>query len=246
MSDDTPDSTRASAGTDAATAEKEWWDDPRLPWGGEPSRADVACFWLIGGLGLYGLALLPLRAVLVAHPYFAAALTGSRTGVVMIGAFAATSGDLRWLPLWWLVATLSVMKFDPIYFWAGKLWGRGLFEMVAGRSERARRGAERAERIAQRFQVPAILLTYLPVPLPASVIYATLAAAGMSWRRFLVANFCFAGLMQGLYLWLGHRIGAPAVAVVTAYGKWAWYVSIAILVGMLVTYAVQQRRRRAD
>lgn len=228
------------------TGEKEWWDDPRLPWGHAPSRADMACFWLIGLLGIYGLVLLPLRPVLITRPYLAAALTGSRTGVVMIGAYAAAEHDTRWLPLWWLVATLSIIKFDPLYFWAGQLWGRGVFEMVAGRSPRARRGAERAESIARRYQVPALFLTYLPIPLPASVIYATLGAAGMTWRRFLLVNFVFAGLMQALYLYLGFRIGAPAVEVVKQYGNWALYVSLVILAVMLVGWLVRRRRGPVD
>lgn len=224
-------------------AEKEWWDDPSLPWAHKPTRADMTCFWLIGALGLYGLALLPFRAVLITKPHLAATLTGSRTGVVMIGALAAASGDTRWLWFWWLIATLSVMKFDPVYFWAGKLWGRGVFEMVAGRSERSRRNAERAERIANRFQVVALFISYLPIPLPASVIYATLGAAGMSWRRFLSLNFLFAGLMQALYMYLGFRLGQPAVAVVTEYGKWAWYVTLAILAAMIASFWWSKRRK---
>ncbi|GAB3711836.1 DedA family protein [Mariniluteicoccus flavus] len=225
--------------------EKEWWDDPRLPWGHRPTRADMACFWLMGALGIYGLALMPFRAVLITRPYLAAALTGSRTGVVMIGAYAAANHDTRMVPLWWAIATLSVMKFDPIYFWAGKLWGRGVFEMVAGRSPRARRNAERAEKFAQRFEIPAIFLTYLPIPLPASVIYATLGAAGMTWRKFLVTNVVFAGLMQALYLYLGYRIGEPAVVVVKEYAKWAWYVTLGIIAAMIISWWVNERRKKA-
>ncbi|WP_460741877.1 DedA family protein [Mariniluteicoccus endophyticus] len=226
--------------------EKPWWDDPNLPWSKEPTRADMTCFWLIAALGVYGMALLPFRAVLITRPYLAACLTGSRTGVVMIGALAATHHDVRWLPMWWLFATLSVMKFDPVYFWAGKLWGRGVFEMVAGRSPRARRNAERAERFAHRYEVPAILVTYLPIPLPAAVVYATVGAAGMTWRRFLTANFAFAGMLQAIYMYLGYRIGEPAVKVVAEYGRWAWYVSLAIIVVMIGSYVVSQRRRARE
>ncbi|NNG21389.1 DedA family protein [Naumannella sp. ID2617S] len=222
--------------------EREWWDDPRLPWGHKPTRSDIACFTLISALGFYALALLPFRAVLVTKPFLAAALTGSRTGVVMIGALTATGEPTHW-PFWLVIATLSVMKFDPVYFWAGKLWGRGVFEMVAGRSPRARRNAERAEKIAQRFAIPAILLTYLPIPLPAAVIYATLGAAQMSWRRFIGVNLVFAATMQSLYFYLGHRIGEPAVDVVREYGKYAWYVSIAILIGMIATWWWNRRKR---
>ncbi|OYO04900.1 hypothetical protein CGZ95_03250 [Enemella evansiae] len=228
----------------AEEREPEWWEDPRMPWGHKPTRADIACFALISALGLYALALLPFRAVLVTQPYLAATLTGSRTGVVTIGALTATGVETTW-PLWLVLATLSVMKFDPVYFWAGKLWGQGVFEMVAGRSPRARRNAERAEKLARRFAVPAILITYLPIPLPSSVIYATLGAAGMSWRKFLTVNVCFAALMQSGYMYLGYRIGAPAVAVVAEYAKYAWYLTLAILFGMIVTWWWNRRKKAA-
>ncbi|WP_432558553.1 DedA family protein [Granulicoccus sp. GXG6511] len=231
---------------DEAPAEPEWWEDPRMPWGHKPTRSDLACFGWISVLGIYSLALLPFRAVLLTKPFLAATLTGSRTGVVMIGALAAI-GQAPWWPFWLVVATLSVIKFDWVYFWAGRLWGRGVFEMVAGKSKRARRNAERAEKITLKYAVPALFLTYLPVPLPAAVIYATLGTAGMSWRRFFAWDLVFAAIMQSVYFYLGFRIGEPAVAVVAEYGRYLWWITIAILVGMIVTalWRSNQKKRAA-
>jgi membrane protein DedA with SNARE-associated domain len=225
--------------------EPQWWDDPRMPWGHQPSRADLWCFGAITVLGLYSLALLPFRAVLLTQPFLAATLTGSRTGVVMIGALTAT-GQPTWWPFWLVVAVLSVMKFDLIYFWAGRLWGQGIFEMVAGKSARARRNAERAEKFAKKYAVPALFVTYLPIPLPAAVIYATLGAAGMTWRKFIAFDLLFAAIVQALYFYLGFQIGAPAVEVVAEYGKYMWYLALAILVGMIVTFWWSSRRKRAE
>lgn len=247
MNKDRPDGEERPAETpveQTEAAQPEWWDDPRMPWGHKPSRADFWCFGAITVLGLYSLALLPLRAVLLTLPFLAATLTGSRTGVVMIGALTAT-GQQTWWPFWLVVATLSVMKFDLVYFWAGRLWGQGIFEMVAGKSPRARRNAERAERFARKYAVPALFVTYLPIPLPAAVIYATLGAAGMTWRKFLAFDLLFAALTQAIYFLLGYRIGEPAVQVVAEYGRYMWYVALAILVGMLVTWWWNSRRKSA-
>lgn len=242
----TPEAATDPEATDqsATDAEQEWWADPRMPWGHQPTRADMACFGVITALGLYSLALLPFRAVLITRPFLAAGLTGSRTGVVMIGALAAI-GQAPWWPLWLVIATLSVIKFDWVYFWAGRLWGRGVLEMVAGKSARARRNAERAERLALKYSVPALFVTYLPIPLPAAVIYATLGAAQMSWRKFIAVDLMFAAVVQSLYLYLGYRIGEPAVQVVAEYGKYLWYVTLAILVGMIVTWWWNARRKKA-
>lgn len=240
-----PDSGPAGEDASEESEELEWWQDPRMPWGHKPTRADMACFWALTLLGLYSLALLPFRAALLTKPFLAAVLTGSRTGVVMIGALAAVGKAPIW-PFWLAVAIVSVMKFDLIYFWAGRLWGRGVFEMIAGKSPRARRNAERAERIALKYSVPALFLTYLPIPLPAAVIYATLGAARMSWKKFIAFDLLFAAVMQVLYFTLGYRIGEPAVAVVAEYGKYLWYLSIVIIVGMLVTWWWNsQKKKRA-
>lgn len=214
-----------------------------MPWGHKPTRADLWCFATITFLGLYSLALLPFRAVLITMPFLAATLTGSRTGVVMIGALTATGEPTSW-PIWLAVATISVMKFDLVYFWAGKLWGQGIFEMFAGKSPRARRNAERAEKFARKYAVPALFVTYLPIPLPAAVIYATLGAAGMTWRRFIAFDLLFAAIMQSLYFYLGFRIGEPAVELVKEYGKYTWYLALAILAGMLITWWWNSRKAK--
>ena len=226
-----------------AAAERPWWDDPSLPWAHEPTRRDLTCWTGIGLVGIYSLLMLPLRPVLLGYsPYVLAAVSGSRTAVVMIGALAAT-GD-HWWWLGWLMATVSVVKFDWVYFWAGKLWGRGLLEVMTGTSERARRRNERAERFALRWSVPAVLATYLPIPLPGAVIYATVGAAGMSWRRFLVVDVIGAGVLQALYLYLGYRIGEPAVRFVQEYAKYSIWLSLVLLAVVIGGMLLGDRRRR--
>ncbi|GAA1721343.1 DedA family protein [Propioniferax innocua] len=222
---------------------KQWWEQPGMPFQEEPGRKDNVCLWLIILLGVYSMALLPFRAVLITMPYVYATLAGSRTAVVMIGALAAPPTENPWWPLGLILATVSICKFDWVYFWAGKLWGRGLIEMVAGRSPRSRRNAERAEEIARRHGTLAMAITFLPVPLPASVIYAALAAAGMSWRRFLILDVLFGFVLQSIYMYLGYRIGEPAVKVVKVYADYAWYVVIAIIVFMVVSAMWRNRRQ---
>ena len=135
------------------------------------------------------------------------------------------------------------MKFDALYWWAGKLWGRGLLEMVSGRSARAARNAARAERLAQRFGVLAIVVTYL-VPLPSPVVYATVGAAGMRLRTFLLVDVATAAATRGLLIWLGFSIGEPAVHVLEVVARYSWYLSIVLLVGVVVSMVRQSRSRR--
>ena len=231
-----------SAPAEADDAPREWWDDPRMPWKGKPGRKDVACWAAFSLTGLYALVLLPLRPVLLgANPYLLAALGGSRVSAVTIGALAATG--VGFWPLGLLLGTFGAVKFDWIYWWAGRLWGRGMLEMASGRSPRAARNAARAERLAQRFGVAAIALGYVIPLLPGAIIYATVAAAGMSLRKFLLVDVLSAAVTRGLLIWLGWSIGEPAVHVLEVIAQYSWYLSIALLVGVVVTSVRQSRRR---
>lgn len=215
-----------------------------MPWKGKPGRNDILCWVGFSLTGIYALALLPFRPVLLGHhPYLLAILgSGSATSAVTIGALAATGQGL-W-PLGLLLGVVGAIKFDPLYWWAGRLWGRGLIEIVAGRSARAARNAARAERIATRFGRLAIVATYV-LPLPSAVVYATLGATGMRFGRFLLWDACSALVTRGFYLWLGYQIGQPAVDVVNVIARYSWYLSIALLVGIVVNVIIQSRRRRA-
>ena len=232
VSDDSASASATPPGESDATPEKEWWDDPGLPWKQAPTRADLTCLSLLGVVAVYGLVMLPLRPVMLGlAPHVSGAL-GYRTGLVLTGALAS-QGD-PWWPLVWVLGALLSIKFSWIYWWAGRLWGRDIMDVwMTGRSARGRRSYERAWGLAHRFETLAIVLTFLPVPLPAGVVYAALGAAGTSLRKFLTVAGLSSLVTTGGYLYLGLAIGEPAVAVVDTYGRYLWYLSIAIIVGML-------------
>ncbi|MFT3876875.1 MAG: VTT domain-containing protein [Propioniciclava sp.] len=227
---------------EATTPEPEWWDDPALPWRHEPQRADFICMGGLSVVAIYGLVMLPLRPVMLGlAPHLLGSL-GYRTGMVLVGALAAT-GD-PWWPLVLVLASAAAMKFDWIYWWAGKLWGRNIMDVWAtNRSPRTQRYWQRVWDGARRYAVPAILLTYLPLPLPAGVIYAALGAAGTRLRTFLLVDAVGALASTAGYLALGYWLGEPAVQVVDTYGRYLWYVSIAILVGMLAVFWYRSRKK---
>ena len=57
------------------SAEREWWDDPSMPWKHKPARADIVCFSWLGVTAIYSLVMLPLRPALLAYaPHVLASL----------------------------------------------------------------------------------------------------------------------------------------------------------------------------
>lgn len=228
-------------------AEPEWWQAEEMPWKHKPGRADIACMSALSIAAVYGLVMLPLRPVMLGlAPHLLGSL-GYRTGLVLVGALAAALGD-PWWPLVLTLGSLMSMKFDWIYWWAGKLWGRSILDVwVEGKSPRTRRRYERAWGWARRNETLAIIATFLPIPVPAGVVYAALGAAGTSLRKFLTVSFLSALATSAGYMMLGYWIGEPAVAVVDTYGKYLWYFSIALIVGMLAVYFLRgSKQRRAD
>ncbi len=223
--------------------EAPWYEDARMPWQGKPGPRDIRLYVAFVLTGVYSLVMLPLRPKLIGSlPLLLVGLTGSRSGLVTIGALSAL-GRADWWWIGWIIGSISLIKFDPIFFFAGRFWGRGLIEVFAGRSKRAARNADRAERLGRRFGILAILLSYV-VPIPSAVIFATLGAAGMRLRTFVAVDLAAALVINGLWLYLGHRLGQPAVDVVNVIARYSSWISI-VLIAFIVLSAVWGARRKA-
>ena len=118
-----------------------------------------------------------------------------------------------------------------------------MIEVWSGRSERARRINARAEHFARKYETLAIIVNFLPVPLPRAVILAVLGEAGTSLKKFLTVSVIASFVTTAGYLAVGYWIGEPAVAIMDAYGKYLWYVSLAILVFVVANAWWQQRKK---
>lgn len=244
---DPPESERvsevASAETQEAKQSQEWWDDPRMPWKGKPGRADILCWIGFSVSGIIGLIMIPLRPILIGHsPLTLVAITGSRSGLVTSGALGAV-GRADWWPIALVLGIVSSMKWDPLFWWAGRLWGRGMIGVVAGRSRWAARWADKAEWLGRRYGIPAVLLCYV-LPLPAAVVYATVGMAGMRLRTFIVVDLIGSVLVCSFYVWLGFRLGQHAVSIVDLIAKYSGYLSIALIAFIVINAILQANRQQ--
>lgn len=212
------------------------WSDPRLPWEGRPRRVDLLCWAAITLSGLYYLAILPWRASLVGtHPIISVLLNGSTESIVSAAAFARVGHGTLVVVL--LASIPGLMKFDIIYWWAGRLWGEKVLNLFAGRSERQRRRVQRfvarVHRWGRWFTWPAVIIAMF-LPIPSAIIYAVAGFTGMSWVTFLIldaiGSLSWAGLLAGL----GWALGQHAVSVAQTVSKYGLWVSIAIIVLVVV------------
>ena len=208
------------------------WSDPRLPWEGKPRRVDILCWAAIMLSGLYYLAILPWRASLLGtHPLGSVLLNGSTEAIVSAAAFARVGHGSLIVVL--LVSIPGLMKFDIIYWWAGRLWGERIINLFAGRSERQRRRGlkfvARVNRWGRWFTWPAVVISPF-LPIPNAIIYAVAGWTGMSWATFLIldaiGSLAWAGMLAGL----GYALGQHAVSVAETVSKYGLWVTIAIVV----------------
>ena len=238
-SDQAPTSDPAPA-EDPARA-KDPWANANLPWQGKPRRVDILCWGAITLSGLYYLALLPFRASLVGtHPLVSVLLNGSTEAIVSAAAFASKGhGSLVVLLI---VGIIGTMKFDIIYWWAGRLWGERVIQLFSGRGKRSQKFVARVNRSGRWLTWPAVVLSPF-LPIPNALVYAAAGWTGMSWVTFLILDaigtLAWAGTLAGL----GWALGQHAVSVAQTVSKYGLWVSIAIII---LVVAGQMRSARAQ
>jgi len=241
MSDDEvkPGEVASQIEGDQPQEEPEWWQDPSMPWKHKPGKADIACMAWIGVIGVYGIVMMVVRAWLLGlDTPLLVAISGSRAAIAGLGAMVKIHDYSSWLWIFPMLAGLVMsIKFDWVYWWAGKLWGRGMIEVWAGQSKRAAKNYARAERWAIRWGPLGIFLAYIPIPLPImAVVFVLAGASGMSWKRFMLLDAASSILWQMAYFGLGFWLGQPVADVLKWYAQISIYVAIGLMVVIVLGY----------
>ncbi len=229
---------RAAAGT-AAPGEADRWNDPRLPWRGKPGTADILCWLGIVLSGVFYWALLPLRLSLIGtHPVVAELLNGSTESVISAAAFARAGDGTLAVVL--LAAIPGLMKFDPLYWWAGRLWGERFLMALPG-SRRAAKHMTRVQRAGRKYTWPAVVVSSF-LPIPRAIICVIAGWAGMRLVTFLILDLIGVLLWAGLLAGLGYALGHPAVVAAKTISHYSWWITIGI-VALSVLFALLSQRR---
>src|SRR5262244_637198 len=168
-----------------ALATADLWNDPRLPWLGKPRAADILCWAGIVLSGVFFWALLPLRVSLVGtHPVIAELLNGSTESIISAAAFARIGHGALAVVL--LAAIPGLMKFDILFWWAGRLWGERFIMALPG-SRRVAKYMARVRQADRRFAWPAMLVSSF-LPIPRAIIFVIVGWAGKRLVTFLVLD----------------------------------------------------------
>jgi membrane-associated protein len=232
----------AQAEASAGGAPRGGANAAQLPWQGQARKVDIICWAGIVLSGLYYLALLPFRAALVGtHPVLLEILNGSTEAIVSGAAFARVGhGSLLVIML---ASIPGLMKFDPLYWWAGRLWGERIIVMLSSRRRRNRgpRYMEWASRWGRWVIWPAVVLAPF-LPIPSALVYVIAGWSEMSIVTFLILDLIGSLMWAGLLAGLGYELGHHAVVVAQTISRYGLWFSLAILA--LIVFS-QVRRARA-
>ena len=231
----------AEAAAPAAPPKADPWSDPRLPWYGKPRTVDILCWAAIVASGVYYWATLPLRVSLIGtHPVVAELMNGSIESIISAAAFARVGNGTLAVVL--LAAIPGLMKFDILYWWAGRLWGERFIKALLG-SQRADKHMTRAQRAGRKFTWPAVLVSSF-LPIPSAIIFVLAGWSGMRLVTFLVLDLIGVLLWAGLLAGLGYTLGHPAVVAAKTVSHYSLWITIGIVV-LSVLLAVRSQRRAA-
>jgi membrane protein DedA with SNARE-associated domain len=218
--------------------------EARLPWSGKPRKADILCWAGITLSGVYYLALLPFRAALVGtHPIALELLNGSTEAIVSAAAFARVGHGSLLVVM--LASIPGLMKFDPLYWWAGRLWGEGVIVLLVPRRKSGKRFLDWSQRWGRWVIWPAIVLAPF-LPIPTAIIYVVAGAAGTSLVAFLILDLIGSLMWAGMLAGLGYELGHHAVVVAEAISRYGLWISLAIVALIIISQARRVRAMHRD
>jgi membrane-associated protein len=216
------------------------WDDPRIPWSGRPRKVDILCWAGIVLSGIYYWALLPFVAPLVGtRPVLLEVLNGNTAAIISAAAFVRVGHGSLVVVL--LAAIPGLMKFDLLYWWAGRLWGERLITILSGRRNRGARYMDRVQRWGRKFTWPAVVISPF-LPIPNAIIYVIAGWAGMRLVTFIILDAIGSLLWAGLLAGLGYELGHHAVVVAQSISHYGLWISIGLVVVIMVFQVRSQRR----
>lgn len=230
-----PDVPGAATGADGAGARSpgaEKNEEPELPkFLAEPERMDIVLFVALLAMGLFSLAMIPLRAWLLTEPLAYTLLVGGYTSAVVSGANASVGNGV--FVVYLLCTVVGAVKFMPVYWLMGRRWGTEFIDMSLQYMPRAhrifRRAVDSGSPRTKAWTLFFVPLGYMPGPVPGTVVNAVGGLLKMRFLLMLAVNVVSILVINGLMMWLGYRFGEPVLDVVDVINRYMLWITLGLL-----------------
>lgn len=219
------------------------------PWHGRPRVRDLVCLGVIVLSSIYSIATIPLTPALIAtRPVLLELLSGSTSSIVAAGSFSGVSSKLQ-LAVVVGAGIPGMMRFDWVFWWAGRLWGHRIVEQLAHRSPRAAAMAAMVERRSVRFAAPLVAVSAFLPSGASTAVYAAAGWTGMSLLPFLLFDALGTALWTTLLAVTGYLLGGDGVRIANLVSRYALVTICVLAVAAVAPQAWhtwrQRRGRRA-
>jgi len=203
------------------------------PWHERPRTRDVLCATAIAVSAVYAVVTIPLTPVLIAtHPVLLELLTGSTSSVMAAGAFSDVDNKLQ-LAIVIAAALPGMMRFDWVYWWAGKLWGHRIVEKLSQRSPRSAALARIAEQRGRRYAGPLVALAAFLPDGASTAVYAAAGWTGLPLLWFIFFDAIGSAAWTAMLAVCGYWLGSDGVVLANLISRYA-FVSICVIVAALI------------
>ncbi|MBN9733446.1 DedA family protein [Pseudonocardia sp. P1] len=207
-----------------AEAKQAWRD--AVPWDHPMSRGDKFLVFATFGVVLLMMASMPVRPFLLAsHPIALSAVTGSLSAIGAGAAFARIGEGALWLVV--AAGVFGMIKFDWLFWLAGRRWGEKIIELWAP-GDVAKRFVARV-RSWPAWAMPLVVMAAALPGIPAPAVFAVAGLSGMGLVRFLVFDAIGAAMITGLVAGLGYGVGQHAVDVVLMIDDYALWITLGLV-----------------
>ncbi len=202
-----------------------------LPWDGKPRTSDKVLLAFLFIIPIFYLVMWPLRPMLIAQmPVVLSIVVGAKTVIAGAGAFAAVEGHSLLLVI--LAGWVGMMKFDWLWWLAGRRWGERIVSIFAN-TEKTYRRAEQIRNLPRWLLIVLVIFGRFP-GVPGTIVWLIAGWSGMRFWVFFLCNGVGAAVLTAICAYIGFRIGQPAVDLLKLIDKYSIWVSLAIIIGIAV------------
>lgn len=215
------------------------------PWPDRPRTRDVLCTAAIVVSAVYAVATIPLTPALIStHPVLLELLTGSNSSIVAAGAFSDTDTKLQ---LFVVVAAAlpGMMRFDWVYWWAGRLWGHSIVERLGHHSPRSAALASYVETRGRRFAGPLVTLAAFLPSGASTAVYAAAGWVGLPLIPFILFDALGSAAWTALLAVGGYLLGSEGVHLATLASRYAFATVFVLVAAMIAPPLWHSWRQRA-
>lgn len=238
--DDDSATTEPDASSEAEPKENPW--AAIKPWQGKAAGLDKLLLFIIIGVPLIYLGLMPLRPwMLVNAPVVQEFINGAKTSIVAAAAYARV-GEI---PLWLVIVAgfIGMAKLDWAFWLAGRRWGDGVLRLFA-QNERQLKRINQLKKIPNWALFLMTLISRCP-GIPGTLVYLVAGWTRMRLSLFLVADLLGCLIFTLIWTFLGYQLGEAAVDILKVIDKYALWLTLALIGGIFaITFFKEYRKQK--